>query len=68
MSRMRKAGQYLGLVYADGESVRGARESRYSRGRPATSPRLDDDIDDLRAELAALTRRVAELERQHRHS
>jgi len=52
-------GQYLALVYADdGRPQRGqARRSRYDRD-PFVSPRLNEDVDDLRARLEALERRL----------
>jgi hypothetical protein len=55
----RRVGQYLGLVYADDGRPQqlGHRRSRYDCG-PLGSPRLDEDIDDLRARLDDLERRL----------
>jgi len=52
----RRAGQYIGLLYAnDGQPEQpGHRRSRYGL---RVSPRLDEDIDDLRARLDDLERR-----------
>ncbi len=57
----RRLGQYLELLYAE-DVIPVAihlRRSRYNRG-PLVSPRLDEDIDELRARLADLERRLLE--------
>jgi hypothetical protein len=59
-SAWRRLGQYFGLLYADdGRPSRGApKRSRYDRGLLVPlSPRLDEDIDALRARLDAAERR-----------
>lgn len=51
----------LGLVYSEqGQPMSGSpkRASRYRRGAVSPSPRLDEDIDDIRARLAALEDRL----------
>lgn len=59
VSPWRRLGQYLGLIYADEGQPRSdvKRRSRYDR-RPFVSPRLDEDIDELRSRLAELERRL----------
>jgi hypothetical protein len=59
-SRLLKISRYLGLSYAKGgRPLRGASlRSRYTRGWPLPlSPRLDQDLDELRAQVEALERR-----------
>jgi len=55
----RRLGQYLGLLDEDEDQPRrgNRKSSRYNRGQLASS-RLDEDIDELRARLEALERRL----------
>jgi hypothetical protein len=60
-SRLLKIGRYLGLSYTEGgRPLPGASlRSRYTRGWPLPlSPRLDLDLDELRAQVEALERRL----------
>ena len=54
---LRTLGEYLGLLHPDDDARRQAGRSRYARGLPVAR-RLDEDIDDLRARVAELERRL----------
>lgn len=59
----RRAAIALGLVHSEqGRPLTGdpKRLSRYGGGMTAPSPRLDEDIDDLRSRVAALEERLRE--------
>jgi len=60
-NRLLKISRYLGLSYAEGgRPFPGASlRSRYTRGWPLPlSPRLDQDLDELRAQVEALEQRL----------
>ena len=60
-NRLLKISRYLGLSYAEGGRPHpgASLRSRYTRGWPLPlSPRLDQDLDELRAQVEALERRL----------
>ncbi len=58
----RRLGQYLGLIYADEGQPRQpiGRRSWYDGG-PFVSPRLNEDVDELRGRLDALEQRLRDV-------
>jgi len=54
----RRLGQFLGLIYADDGQPRQPTSRRSRYGGPVVSPRLDEDVDELRARIDALEQRL----------